>query len=119
MRVDYQVVRGSLSTWKTLFEDAARVASEVGPDRLIGFSHSEDRSDSVITVWYWHRPVNAEPATSRQAAFHIVRGTFTTWDSLFREAAEFAAKVGPDRLIGLSHSADKQDGVITVWYWEE
>ena len=42
----------------------------------------------------------------------------TTWQSLFREAADFATEVGPDRVISISHSEDKADGVVTVWYWE-
>ncbi len=56
-------------------------------------------------------------AASR-AAFRIFRGTFKSWDTLFQEAADFAATVGPDRLISISHSADKSEGVVTVWYWE-
>ena len=37
---------------------------------------------------------------------------------LQRLAARFAGEVGPDRLIGLSHSEFKDEGVVTVWYWE-
>jgi len=35
-----------------------------------------------------------------------------SWDSLFRQAADFAASVGPDRVINISHSP----GVVAVWY---
>jgi hypothetical protein len=42
------------------------------------------------------------------------------WESLFETAAEFASQVGPDRLIGISHSAGEADrGVATVWYWRD
>jgi hypothetical protein len=45
---------------------------------------------------------------------------------MFAEAADFATKVGRDRLIGISHShggggqvfGEGGSGVVTVWYWE-
>jgi hypothetical protein len=40
-----------------------------------------------------------------------------TWDQLFAEAAEFATGIGRERLVGISHSEDQQDGVVSVWYW--
>jgi hypothetical protein len=39
--------------------------------------------------------------------------SFNTWDELFSDAAAFAEQVGRDRLIGISHSADKG----TPWWW--
>lgn len=51
--------------------------------------------------------------------FEVFRGTFASWDALFEQAAEFATRVGRDRLITISHSEDKDDGVIAVWYWED
>jgi hypothetical protein len=42
----------------------------------------------------------------------------STWDDPSAEAAAFATDVGRERLIGMSHSEDRQDGVITVWYWD-
>jgi hypothetical protein len=45
------------------------------------------------------------------------RGTLATWDELFEEAAEFATSIGRERLISISHSADRNDGVVAVWYW--
>ena len=52
-------------------------------------------------------------------AFQYFRGTLATWDSLFLEAAEFATTVGRDRLIGISHSCDNGNGVVTVWFWAD
>ena len=45
--------------------------------------------------------------------------TFATWDTLFAEAAEFAAQIGRERLIGISHSHEEGEGVVAVWYWDE
>jgi hypothetical protein len=53
-----------------------------------------------------------------KVAFLVFRDTWTTWEELFSQAAEFASQIGPERLISISHSADKSDGVVTVWYWE-
>ena len=51
------------------------------------------------------------------ADFRIFRGTMTTWNTLFTEAAEFASRLGPQRVISISHSEDNSDGVVVVWYW--
>jgi len=50
-------------------------------------------------------------------AFKVFRGTLIAWQAPFQEAAEFASRLSPERLISISHSADKSDGVVTVWYW--
>lgn len=52
-------------------------------------------------------------------AFRVFRGAWTTWQDLFEQAAEFASQLGPERLISISHSEDQNDGVVTVWYWEQ
>ena len=52
-----------------------------------------------------------------QASFEVFRGSLASWHTLFSQAAEFATRVGPRRLISISHSEDQNDGVVTVWYW--
>jgi hypothetical protein len=52
-RMAYQKFRGTFATWDKLFADAARFATEIGPERVLSISHSEDQSDGVVTVWYW------------------------------------------------------------------
>jgi len=49
--------------------------------------------------------------------FETFRGTFTSWESLFTQATEFANSLAADRLINISHSADNGDGVVVVWFW--
>ncbi|HEX8634856.1 MAG TPA: hypothetical protein VF703_11980 [Pyrinomonadaceae bacterium] len=49
--------------------------------------------------------------------FKVFRGEWASWDELFSEAAAFATEIGSLRLINISHSADKNVGVVTVWYW--
>ncbi len=58
-RVEYQVFRGTLATWDDLFAQAAAFASELGPERLISISHSEDNDDGVVAVWFWSEEAGA------------------------------------------------------------
>jgi hypothetical protein len=52
------------------------------------------------------------------AKFKVFKGSWSSWETLFGDAANFASQIGPDRLISISHSADHAEGVVTVWYWE-
>lgn len=65
-----------------------------------------------------------QSARSMRVSFRFFRGTWVSWEELFEQAASFATEVGPERLIGISHSSDTGDsspahGVITVWYWSD
>jgi len=53
MRVQFRIFHGMTVSWEQLFGDAARFASQIPPDRLINISHSCDKSQGVVTVWYW------------------------------------------------------------------
>jgi hypothetical protein len=62
----FKAFRSALSTWDTLFAEAAEFVTEVGPERLITISHSADEGEGVVTVWYWEGPewdgIGAAPA---------------------------------------------------------
>jgi hypothetical protein len=62
MRVEFRIFRGVLASWETLFGEAASFATRVGPERLIGISHSEDRNEGVVTVWFWSDDAQDGPA---------------------------------------------------------
>ena len=51
--------------------------------------------------------------------FEAFRTSTKYWETIFREASEFASKLGQERLINISHSCDYGDSVVTVWYWGE
>ena len=53
LRMNYRYFRGVLASWDTLCTQAAEFATELGPDRLVSISHSEDKNDGVVIVWYW------------------------------------------------------------------
>ncbi len=52
-KVEFRMFRGVMASWATLFEEAAEFAAQVGPERLISISHSEDQNEGVVVVWYW------------------------------------------------------------------
>ncbi len=45
--------RGTWISWEDLFQEAADFANELGPERVVSISHSEDQGKGVVTVWYW------------------------------------------------------------------
>jgi hypothetical protein len=49
--------------------------------------------------------------------YRVFRGTWTSWETLFNQASEFASLLNARQLISISHSADGAEGVVTVWYW--
>lgn len=51
--------------------------------------------------------------------FEYFKGTFETWETLFRKAAKFATEIGQERLIGISQSFAHTRATVTVWYWSE
>ena len=64
------------------------------------------------------QPEAAEPGTWR-VAFKMFKSNMKSWDEMFREAAEYASRLGSERLINISHSADSGTGVVTVWFWAD
>jgi len=53
----------------------------------------------------------------KKIEYRIFRGTFSSWQDLFDQAAAFATEIGPRQLVGISHSEDHSEGVVAVWYW--
>ena len=52
-----------------------------------------------------------------KAMFKFFRSGHEPWETLFQKAADFMTKVGPEYVIGVSHSHEQNVGVVTVWYW--
>ena len=47
-------------------------------------------------------------------------GNFTSWQTLFQEAADFASTLEPRQLISISHDTDHMNhSTVTVWYWSQ
>jgi hypothetical protein len=54
-----------------------------------------------------------------RVAFKTFSSSWRDWDTLFTDAAAFATRIGQERLISISHSADAGSGVVTVWFWAD
>lgn len=58
--VRFEIFRGTLASWPDLFKQAAAFATEIGRERVISISHSEDQQDGVVAVWYWGDPSDGQ-----------------------------------------------------------
>lgn len=47
--------------------------------------------------------------------FRVFRGSLSKWETLAEEAAEFASRIEPERVISISQSSE----TVIVWYWSE
>jgi len=54
--VKFKVFRGVMASWPDLFQQASEFATQLGRERLITLSHSEDQQDGVVAVWFWGDP---------------------------------------------------------------
>ena len=52
-RVTYEIFKSGWLSWDELFKQATEFASELGPERVLNISHSEDQNEGVVVVWYW------------------------------------------------------------------
>ena len=50
-------------------------------------------------------------------AFEIFRSGWISWEKLLKQAADFANELGPERVVSISHSDNRNEGVVVVWYW--
>ena len=53
MQVKFKTFRGTWTIWEELFQSACDFATQIGRERLINISHSEDNQKGVVTVWFW------------------------------------------------------------------
>ncbi len=134
-RVDGQtkVQAEGQTNWKRL-SDVPEFASRIAPKKDWDCPKCGERLELQFdTCWRCGTarepaspPVPGQPPELPAAApkkwrveFQLYRGTFESWEGLFRQAADFASDIGRERLIGISHSEDDDDGVVTVWYWSQ
>jgi hypothetical protein len=62
----------------------------------------------------------AKIQNKKQVTFEMFRGgMLTSWVELCQQAASFASELGPERLITISHSEDRNEGIVVVWYWAD
>jgi len=63
-------------------------------------------------------PSETKTENKKIVASRLFRGgLFVPWEQLCAEAAKYASAIGSEKLIRISHSEDKNFGVVVVWYW--
>ncbi|MHC5064420.1 MAG: hypothetical protein ACYTG5_10650 [Planctomycetota bacterium] len=116
----YKIFKGTLIGWKELFQQAADFASELGPRRVQTISHSGSNGRGIVTVWYVDEEETAESAEASiplKVKCDFSRGTLISWEDLFEETCTKASKLLPELFVSISHSDDKGNGVVALWYW--
>lgn len=115
--IRFQLFRSSWDSWETLLQNAASLATKLGPERVVSVSHSSDSGDGVVTVWY-----RAADATGQKPALELrflsFQSAWDSWEVLHQRAADQAARLAPGSLLGISHSCDNSTGLIVVWFWD-
>jgi hypothetical protein len=53
MQVHFRIFKSWTKSWDDLCAEASAFASQIGRERLINLSVSEDQNEGVIIVWYW------------------------------------------------------------------
>ena len=54
-RMRFKKFTAIIKSWETVFQEAADFATELGSERVVSISHSEDRGEAIVTVWYWSK----------------------------------------------------------------
>lgn len=47
---------------------------------------------------------------------HLIQSSSRSWQDMFREATDLGTKLGPGRLVAISHASDSSSGTVTVWF---
>jgi hypothetical protein len=53
MKARFKIYRSSWDSWETMCTQVAELLTDLGPNRVIGVSQSDDNNEGVLTVWYW------------------------------------------------------------------
>ncbi len=89
-------------------------------DADAGDPQEEPHSDAIPEVMVLEEAdVVQEDQSGPRATFRFFRDSRISWEGLFQRAAAFASKLGPERVISISHSSDANNGVVVVWYWDK
>jgi hypothetical protein len=59
------------------------------------------------------------PACSDSLSFRVFRASnWTSWESMAKDVARFAAEVGRERVLSITQSEDAGGAVLIVWHWD-
>ena len=52
-QMKFRTFKACFKSWQAVFQEAADFATQMGRERVVSISHSEDSGNGVVTVWYW------------------------------------------------------------------
>ena len=117
MKALFKIFRGTFTSWDDLFDQAAAFGTTVGHRRVLSVGHSEANRKGVVTLWYGEDDCRQALQDVTKLDYRYYRGSWQSWEDLFAQASAFAASIGPERVVSLSHSSEGADGVVVVWFW--
>lgn len=53
MKAQCRLFKSHFESWETMSMQVTDFLTELGPDKVIGISQSQEGSFGLITVWYW------------------------------------------------------------------
>lgn len=53
MKAQFKLFRSTWESWDSMCTQVAAFLTELGPQRVIGVSQSQESNYGVLTVWYW------------------------------------------------------------------
>lgn len=51
----FKIFRSTWDSWETMCTEVTEFLSQIGPDKVIGVSQSQESTLGVLTVWYWEK----------------------------------------------------------------
>src|SRR5437868_3174650 len=60
MRIAFKAFDSKMASREKLFKAALEFANKLEPKQIITFTHTEDRDNIVLTVWYWTEEADKE-----------------------------------------------------------
>ena len=49
----FKIFRSQWDSWEEMCTQVTEFLNEIGPDKVIGVSQSQESTLGVLTVWYW------------------------------------------------------------------
>lgn len=73
MRITFKAFDSKMASREKLFKAGLEFANKLEPDKLITITHSEDRDNIVLTVWYWTEEVDKAAQIKAQVAADVAK----------------------------------------------
>jgi len=73
MRIAFKAFDSKMASREKLFKAGLEFANKLEPGKLITFTHSEDRDNIVLTIWYWTEELDKAAQIKAQVAADVAK----------------------------------------------